>query len=141
MMLYQKRLDAHRLRIAPSIFASKIRSELSRREPLRHHRNLLHGGSGAAERSWREGVHDEPEKEQQREISLHNMRSTQVLEEQGMPLKEPDHRVDQIREEYREAKDDDHRARDVGDHEDRCEQKHREQYVDSPPIGKRHKLA
>src|SRR3954464_1037882 len=109
MMLHQKRFYAHRLGIAPSIFASKIGSELSRREPLRHHRNLLHGCGGAAERAWREGVHDQPEKEQKREISFCNVRPTQVFEEQRMALEEPDNRVDQIREEYREAKDDDHR--------------------------------
>src|SRR4051794_32624518 len=118
MMLHQKRLDAHRLRIAPSIFASKIVSELSRREPLRHHWDLLNGRGGAAERAGREGIHDQSEKEQQREISLSNVRATQVFEEQRMALQEPDNRVDQIREEYREAKDDDHRPRDVGDRED-----------------------
>src|SRR5882724_4173880 len=112
MMLHQKRLDAHRLGIAPSILVSEIGGELSCREPLRHHRDLLHGCGGAAERAWREGVHDQPEKEQQREISLCNVRATQVFKEQRMALEEPDNRVDQIGEEYREAKDYDHRPRD-----------------------------
>src|SRR5271168_3932093 len=76
---------------------------------------------------------NERDENEQREISLGDVRAPQTLGEQRMTLKKSDDRVDQIGEQDGEAENDDDRARSVDKSHGEPKQKNGPQYITHLP--------
>src|SRR5262249_44018778 len=122
-MLLQECSDTIRLRLGPAEIVSEIVRDLSGRNPVCQRRERSQEPGTVPLNLWRKGIREEDNHRKKSQVSFDNVRSTQILEEQGMALKKSDDRVNQVGEQNRKCENDNHVAGNIDNREHNCESK------------------
>src|SRR5260370_41663158 len=114
-MALEEDSDLVGLLISPTDVISEVVGNLSGGDSVRQSGNCREKLTGILAKFRKETMGEKQGEDDQSEIGFQDVRASEVLEKERVPLQESHDRIDQICEQDRKGKNDDDRARDIDD--------------------------